>query len=46
VGKPLRIRTNLIGRISCKCDGGPRIQRALKLKALCSLSTPPQQEFR
>jgi hypothetical protein len=28
VGKPLRIRTNLIGRISCKRDGGPRVQRA------------------
>jgi hypothetical protein len=28
VGKPLRIRTNLIGRISCKCDGSPCIQRA------------------
>jgi hypothetical protein len=46
VGKPLRIRTNLIGRISCKCDGSPCIQRALKLKAVCSLSMSPRQEFR
>jgi hypothetical protein len=46
VGKPLRIRTNLRGRISCKCDGGPCIQRALKLKALFSLSMSPREEFR
>ncbi len=45
VGKPFRIRTNLIGRISCERDGSPRIQRALKLKALCGLSTSPRQEF-
>jgi len=46
VGKPLRIGTNLIGRISCKCDESSRIQCALKLKGLCSLSMSPRQEFR
>ena len=28
MGKPLSIRTNLVGRISCKCGGRYCIQRA------------------
>jgi hypothetical protein len=46
MGKTLCIRTNLIGWISCKRDGSSGIQRALKLKAPCGLSTSLGEEIR